>query len=47
MIKIKLSYENAQELHVVLKLLNPVIKSCKLSKNDKGKFKKAYIELKE
>lgn len=46
MIKIRLSYENPQELHTIIKLLSPVIKSCKISKNDKGKFKKAYIETK-
>lgn len=46
MVKIKLSYESPQELLAVLKLLSPVIKSCKVSKNEKGKYKKAYVETK-
>ena len=45
MVKIKISYERPQELGAVLKLLSLAIKSCKVSKNDKGKFKKAYIEM--
>ena len=29
MIKIKISYQNAQELHTVLRLLHPVIKNIR------------------
>ncbi len=47
MTKIKLSYENAQELHVVLKLLTPVIEKCKFSKNKEGNYKKAYINIRQ
>ena len=46
MIKIKISYQNAQELHTVLRLLHPVIKSCKLAKEPRGEYKKAYVILK-
>ena len=46
MVKIKVSYEERQELEKVIKLLSPVIVSYKISKNDKGQFKKAYIEIK-
>ncbi|MBQ8634470.1 MAG: hypothetical protein IJ420_12795 [Lachnospiraceae bacterium] len=44
MAKIRISYETLEELENVKKLLSPVIKSCKLSGNDKGQYKKAYIE---
>ncbi len=46
MVKIKVSFEDTQELEKVVKLLSPVIKSCKVSKNEKGRFKKAYLEIK-
>ena len=45
MVKIKISYERPQELETVLKLLRPVVKSYKESKNNKGKFKKVYAEM--
>lgn len=47
MVKIRVSYEQQQELQTVLKLLHPIIKQYKVSKNDKGQYKKAYIDLKE
>lgn len=43
MAKIKLSYSTPQELQTVLKLLQPVIKSYKISKKREGQYKKAYI----
>ena len=43
--KVKVSYEEPQELHTVLKLLNPIIKSCKADKGENGRFKKAYLEV--
>lgn len=43
--KIRISYEEPQELHTVLKLLNPIIKSCKADKGENGRFKKAYLEV--
>lgn len=46
MIKIKASFEKQQELDTVIKLLKPVLVLYKVSKSDKGRFKKAYIELK-
>lgn len=45
MVKIRISYERPQELEAVLKLLSPVVKTYKESKNDKGRFKKVYAEM--
>lgn len=47
MAKIRISYETPEELVKVKKLLLPVIKSCKISQNNKGRYKKAYIETNE
>lgn len=46
-IKIKVSYENSQELQEVLKRLKPILLSCRVSKTQNGRYKKAYIILKE
>lgn len=43
--KIRISYEEPRELHTVLKLLNPIIKSCKEDKGENGRYKKAYLEV--
>jgi len=43
--KIKVSFTNPEELQEVVKRLQPV-KEVKLSNNQKGTFKKAYIILK-
>ena len=45
-VKIKVSYENEQELQDVITRLGPDIKKVKPSKNQDGKYKKAYILLK-
>lgn len=44
---IRLSYTDPQELQLVIDRLKPEIKKCKTSSNDQGKYKKAYIELKD
>lgn len=46
-VKIKVSYQERAELDRVLHLLRPVIKSCKISRNHDGNFRKAYILLDE
>lgn len=43
--KVKVSYTTPQELHTVLKLLNPIIKSCKAEKGGNGRYKRAYLEV--
>ena len=43
--KVRISYENPQELHTVLKLLKPIIKSYKAGKGKDGQYKKAYLEV--
>ena len=45
-IKIRISYEKPYELDTVLKLLKPIIKSCKADKGSDGRFKRAYVEIK-
>lgn len=47
MMKIKVSYERPQELDVVLKMLKPITVSCKVPKSNEGRFKKAYINVRE
>lgn len=44
-VKIKVSYEEPQELHTVLKLLKPITKSCKAEKGGNGQYKRAYVEV--
>lgn len=46
-VKIRVSYQERAELDRVLKLLRPEIKSCKISQNNDGNFRKAYIQLDE
>lgn len=45
-IKIKVSYESPHELQEVLKRLKPILLSCKIPKVQEGRFKRAYICLK-
>lgn len=47
MVKIKISYENKDELDRVLKRFKGQIKKWKTSSNEEGRFKKAYIVLKD
>lgn len=47
MIKIKVSYQDQKELDHFIKMINNDIAKVKLSKNDKGQFKKAYITMKD
>ena len=44
MVKLKVSYEQPEELEEIKKLLQPVLISCRKSKNQDGKYLKAYIE---
>lgn len=44
-VKVRISYEKPQELHTVLKLLNPIIKSYKADKGKNGRFKRAYLDV--
>lgn len=46
-IKLTLSYETDEELEEARKLLEQKILDIKVSKNQKGKYRKAYIFLKE
>lgn len=45
MVKIKISYNTEQELERVVRLLSPALKSCRISRNKEGRYKKAYAEL--
>ena len=46
-VKIKISYTTKEELEKVLQVLLPVMKDYKISKNQEGRYKKAYVEVKE
>ena len=46
-VKIKISYTTKEELDKILRVLSPVMKDYKISKNQEGKYKKAYVEVKE
>lgn len=44
-VKVRVSYEQPQELHTVLSLLHPIIQSYKTEKGENGRYKKAYLEV--
>ena len=46
-VKIKISYTTKEELEKILQVLSPVMKDYKISKNQEGKYKKAYVEVKQ
>ena len=44
--KVKISFTDQKELEKIIELLQPVISgSVKISKNDEGQYKKAYLDL--
>ena len=47
MVKIKVSYEHDYELHKLKTKLEPVVKSIRVPRVQKGRYKKAFIELKD
>ena len=46
-IRLKVSYEEPEELRHLLERLRPDVKSWKVARNQEGRFKKAYIEMKK
>lgn len=44
-VKVKISYTEERELAGVIRLLSPALKSWKKSKNQEGRYKKAYAEI--
>ena len=44
-VKVKVSYTTPQELHTVMELLKPIVKSCKADKGENGRYKRAYLEV--
>ena len=46
-VKIKISYTSNEELARILQALSPVLKDYKVAKNQEGKYKKAYVEVKQ
>ena len=44
--RITISYETEQELRELTNILSPVMKKFKISKQNNGGYRKAYIELK-
>lgn len=47
MVKIKVSYTDEYELHALKLRLGTYVDKVKIPKVQKGKFKKAYIDLKD
>ena len=47
MIKIKISYERWEELQRILDKLGPDVKRLKVPKQPEGRFRKAYIDIKD
>ena len=46
-IMIKVSYNTEKELEAVINQLKPLHIKCSIAKNQKGKYKRAYIEIAE
>ena len=46
-VKIKVSYEDPEELQQVLQLLGSGVKFCKTAPNQKGQYKRAYVIMKD
>lgn len=46
-VKIKISYQEQEELHKVVKCLQPLGIELKIAKRQNGQFKNAYINLKK
>ena len=47
MIKIKISYERPEELKQIMARLAPDVKRWKTARQQKGRFKNAYVEMRE
>lgn len=47
MLKLKVSYERPEELRWLLDQLRPDVKNWRVSKNQEGRFLKAYVQMKE
>ena len=47
MIKIRVSYNEPNELEKVLEILKPIVLSCRISRTRNGANKRAYIEVKQ
>lgn len=47
MLKLKVSYEHPEELHCLLEKLRPDVKNWRVSRNQEGRFLKAYVQMKE
>lgn len=43
-VKMKISYNTEEELVGIIRLLSPILKTCK-TKPQKGRYKLAYLEL--
>lgn len=44
--KIRVSYIHDQDLQRIIELLQPMLRNVKVAGNKKGRYRKAYIELK-
>ena len=47
MVKLKISYDDKEELKRFLEVINPYISNLKTDKGDKGSYRKAYANVKK
>ena len=43
-VKIRISYQDPEELEQIMNLLRPVVRSCKAPERQQGAFRMAYVE---
>ncbi len=46
-VKIRVSYESLEELQKVIDCLGPEVKRYKIAGQQRGRFKQAYVEIKD
>lgn len=47
MVKVRVSYDRPEQLQKILKLLGDVVLKCTTAKEQKGRYNRAYIILKD
>lgn len=47
MVKVKVSYDRPEQLQKILKILGDVVLKCTMAKEQKGRYNRAYIILRD
>ncbi len=47
MVKVRVSYDQPEQLQKILKLLGDAVLKCTMAKEQKGRYNRAYIILKD